>query len=98
MARKIRRQSKDDMEVSLGGVIDGFVRGVGCILGLAAKLEEEGKDEYMEQGEIEGKTESGKEYKGAYGFRVKVGLNPKDFKDQKKLSAKGGSVSGGKSI
>lgn len=98
MARKIRRQSKDGMEVSLGAVIDGFVKGVGGILGLAAELEEEGKDEYVEQGEIKGRTESGKEYKGVYGFRVKVGLNPKDFKDQKKLSAKGGSVSDGKSI
>ena len=52
------------------------------MLGLAAKLEKEGKDEYAEQGEIKGKTKSGKEYKGAYGFRVKVGLDPEDFKGQ----------------
>lgn len=85
MARKIRKQSKEGVGVSLGTVIDGFVNGVGGLLGLAAKLEEEGKDEYAEQGEIKGKTKSGKEYRGAYGLRVKVGLNKiqnTKFKDQ----------------
>ena len=86
MAKKIRKQDKRGVEVSLGTVIDGFVKGIGGLLGLAAKLEKEGKDEYAEQGEIAGKTKSGKEYKGAYGFRVKVGLNSEDFKG-KKLSS-----------
>ncbi len=87
MAKKIRKQDKKGVEISLGTVIDGFVKGIGGLLGLAAKLEKEGKDEYAEQGEIEGKTKSGKEYKGAYGFRVKVGLNPEEFKGQKKLNS-----------
>lgn len=85
MARKLRKQNKKGVEVSLGAVIDGFVKGIGGLLGLAAKLEKEGKDEYTEQGEIKGKTKSGKEYKGAYGFRVKVGLNPEDFRKPKPL-------------
>ncbi len=74
MVRKIRKQNKKEVEVSLGTVIDGFMKGIGGLLGLAAKLEEEGRDEYAEQGEIKGKTKGGKEYQGAYGFRVKVGL------------------------
>ena len=86
MAKKIRKQNKGGLEVSLGTVIDGFVKGIGGLLGLAVKLEKEGKDEYAEQGEIKGKTKSGKEYQGAYGFRVKVGLNPEDFKGKKQLS------------
>ncbi len=85
MVRKIRKRDKKSVGVSLGTVIDGFVKGIGGLLGLAAKLEKEGKDEYAEQGEIKGKTKSGKGYKGAYGFRVKVGLNPEDFRRPKKL-------------
>ncbi|MBI4811942.1 hypothetical protein HY798_00620 [Candidatus Falkowbacteria bacterium] len=52
MVRKIRKQNKKEVEVSLGTVIDGFMKGIGGLLGLAAKLEEEGRDEYAEQGEI----------------------------------------------
>lgn len=85
MARRIRKQSKEDVGVSLGTVIDGFMKGIGWLLGLAAKLEKEGKDEYAEQGEIKGRTKSGKEYRGAYGLRVKVGLNPEDFRGRGKL-------------
>ncbi len=87
MAKKIRKQDKRGVEISLGTVIDGFVKGIGGLLGLAAKLEKEGKDEYVEQGEIKGKTKSGKEYEGAYGFRVKIGLDPDDFNGRKKLSS-----------
>ncbi|MBU3965747.1 hypothetical protein KJ575_05245 [Patescibacteria group bacterium] len=85
MVQKLGKQDKKKVEVSLGTVINGFVKGISRLLGLAAKLEEEGKDEYMEQGEIKGKTKSGKEYKGAYGFRVKVGLIPEDFRKPKAL-------------
>ncbi|MEK7074679.1 MAG: hypothetical protein AAB975_04985 [Patescibacteria group bacterium] len=95
------------MDVSLERLIGGFARGVTGLLGFAANLEAQGKDEYAEQGEITGKTENGKEIKGIYGFRVKVGLpvrsretkaglNPEDFSGQKKLFGKGGSASGGK--
>jgi len=85
MAQKPRRQSKEGMGVSLEGLMEGFAKGVTGLLRFAGKLEAEGKDEYIEQGEIKGKTKSGKEYRGAYGLRVKVGLNPEDFKGQKKL-------------
>ena len=54
MAKKIRKQNKRGMEISLGTVIDGFVKGIGGLLGLAVKLEKEGKDEYEEKGEIKG--------------------------------------------
>ncbi len=87
MVRKLRKQDKKGVGVSLETVIDGFVKGIGGLLGLAAKLEKEGKDEYVEQGEIKGKTKSGKEYEGAYGFRVKIGLDPDDFNGRKKLSS-----------
>lgn len=86
MVRKIRKQNKTGVEVSLETVIDGLVKGIGGLLGLAAKLEAAGQDEYAEQGEIKGKTKSGKEYKGAYGFRVKVGLNADNFKWHNKSS------------
>ena len=58
MARKIRRQSKEGVDVSLERLIGGFARGVTGLLGFAANLEAQGKDEYAEQGEITGKTES----------------------------------------
>lgn len=80
MAPKPRRQSKEVVGVSLARLIDGFAKGVTGLLKFAANLEAQGKDEYVEQGEITGKTKSGKEYKGAYGFRVKVGLNPEEFR------------------
>ena len=85
MAKKIRKQNKEGLAISLGGLIEGFARGIGGLLGFAADLERKGKSEYVEQGEVSGKTASGKEYKGAYGFRVKVGLNPEEFRGQKKL-------------
>ncbi len=69
-------------------LIGGVARGIGGLLGLAADLERQGKSEYTEEGEISGKTKSGKEYKGAYGFRVKVGLHPEDFRTQKKFPPK----------
>lgn len=49
--------------------------GIGNLLKFVAHLERQGKSEYMEQGEITGKTRSGKEIRGAYGFGVKVGLD-----------------------
>ena len=88
MARKIRKQNKEGVGISLEGLIQGFAKGVNGLLGFAANLEAQGKDEYAEQGAIKGRTESGKEYEGAYGFRVKVGLNPEDFKGHKKLKSK----------
>lgn len=88
MVAKLRKQFKEGVGVSLGKVADGFLQGIGRLLGFAAKLEEEGKDEYTEQGEIKGKTESGKEYKGAYGLRMRVGLHPEEFEGQKKLFTK----------
>ncbi len=88
MDQKIRKQSKKSVGISLERLIEGFAKGVTGLLGFAANLEAQGKDEYVEQGEIKGKTKSGKEYKGAYGFHVKVGLNPEDFKGKKKLLSK----------
>lgn len=64
---------------------EGAVRGLGGLFGFAAEMERQGKSEYRECGEIKGKTGSGQDIKGAYGFRVKVGLNPEEFGGQKKL-------------
>jgi len=87
MARNIRKQNKEGLAVSLGRLAEGAVKGLGGLLGFAAEMERQGKSEHIEQGEIKGKTKSGKEYRGAYGLRVKVGLNPEDFKGRKKLSS-----------
>ena len=84
MARKIREQFKEGV-VSLEKVADRFLKGIGVLFGFAAKLEEEGKDKYVEMGEVTGQTKSGQKYRGAYGFRMKVGINPEDFRGQKKL-------------
>lgn len=89
MAKKLKKQDKKRVGVSLERLISGVVRGLGGLLGLAADLERQGKSEYAEKGEISGKTKSGKEYKGAYGFRVKVGLHPEEFRGQKKLPSHG---------
>ena len=85
MARNIRKQNKEGLAVPLGRLAESFVKGLGGLLGFAAEMERQGKSEHIEQGEIKGKTKSGKEYRGAYGLRVKVGLNPEDFKGRKKL-------------
>jgi hypothetical protein len=75
---------------ALTGLAKGVARGIGSLLGFAAEMERQGKSEHIEQGEITGKTRSGKEYRGAYGFRAKIGLNPEDF------SVQDGSAPGGK--
>mgnify|MGYP001599541319 FL=1 len=73
------------MGVFLAKAAEGFLKGIGGLLGFAAKLEEEGKDKYVELGEIAGRTKSGKDYAGAYGLRMKIGINPEEFRGQKKL-------------
>jgi hypothetical protein len=83
MVRKISKQNKEGLAVSLGRLAEGFAKGIGGLLGLAADLERQGKSEYEECGKIEGETPGGKKYKGVYGFRIKVGLSPEDFKRQK---------------
>lgn len=90
MVRRIRKQNKKGLAVSLGRLTEGLAKGIGGLLGFTAEMERRGKSDYIEHGEIEGKTKSGKEYRGAYGLRIKVGLDPKDF------SAKGGSPLGWK--
>lgn len=75
MAKEFNKQNKEGLAVSLGRLVSGFAQGMGRLLGLAAEMEKQGKSDYIEQGEIKGKTKSGKEYQGAYGFRVRVGLN-----------------------
>lgn len=87
MVKKIRERHKEDMGVSLGRLINGFAQGIGGLLWFAADLERQGKSEYTEQGEFAGKTQNGKEVKGAYGIRVKIGLpiRQEDLTNQKML-------------
>ncbi len=87
MAKKIRKQSKKDVGIRPGGLIGGIAKGIGNLFEFIADLERQGKSEYQEEGKIEGKTKSGKKIKGVYGFRVKVGLNPGEFRGQKKLNS-----------
>ncbi|MDP3052127.1 MAG: hypothetical protein Q8N42_01325 [bacterium] len=85
MAKKIRKQSKKNVGIQPKGLIGGIAKGISSLFELIADLEKQGKSEYKEEGEIKGKTKSGKDVKGIYGFQVKVGLNPEDFRGQKKL-------------
>jgi hypothetical protein len=64
------------------------VKGIGVLFRFAAEMERQGKSEHIEYGEITGKTESGKEMKGRYGFHMKIGLNPEEFRWRKQLSNK----------
>lgn len=100
MFKRTRRQTKESLGVSLAGLIDGFTKGITGLLGLAANLEAQGKDEYLRQIEITGRTKNGKEIKGSCGLHVKVGLpvrspdlvgpkaglNPEEFRGQKTLA------------
>ena len=84
MARNIRKQNKEGLAVPLGRLAESFIKGLGGLLGFAAEMERQGKSEHIEQGEIKGKTKSGKEYRRAYGLRVKIGLNPEELRSKKK--------------
>lgn len=53
----------------------GISIGINNLIKFATHLEKQGKSEYMEQGEIIGKTRSGKKIKGAYGYGIKIGLD-----------------------
>lgn len=85
MVKELRKRSEEDVGVSLGKLVDGLTRGIGGLLGFAAHLERQGKSEYAEYGEIAGKTKSGKEIKGTYGVRVRIGLHPAEGNRQKRL-------------
>lgn len=71
----LRRQVEKGEFTFLSELGNNISTGIGNLLKFAAHLERQGKSEYMEQGEITGKTRSGKEIRGAYGFGVKVGLD-----------------------
>jgi hypothetical protein len=91
MVGKIKKQSKKDIGIrfeGLKGLIGGIAKGTGNLFEFITDLERQGKSEYKEEGEIEGKTKSGQKIKGAYGFRVKIGLNPEEFRTQRKLQEK----------
>ncbi|MBU4319400.1 MAG: hypothetical protein KKF30_19235 [Proteobacteria bacterium] len=89
MQNKLKNKTNKTAVDFLMGLAEGMIKGIGGLLGFAAEMERQGKSEHIEQGEIKGKTKNGKEYRGAYGLRVKVGLNPEEFRGQKRLS-KGG--------
>lgn len=89
MAKEICQKNKKRAENPVKGLISSVAKGVGRMLGFVANLEKQGKSEYIEQGEFQGKTESGKEAKGAYGLRIKIGLEPKDFQKRSELKKLG---------
>ncbi|MEK7121497.1 MAG: hypothetical protein AAB857_02200 [Patescibacteria group bacterium] len=69
------QQNKKKLAISVGRLSGRFAKGAGDLLGFAAEMGRRGRSNYVEQGEIRGKTKNGKEYRGVYGFHVKVGLN-----------------------
>lgn len=66
--KKINSNFFSDLASGISIVINNLIK-------FATHLERQGKAEYMEQGEITGKTRSGKEIKGAYGYGIKIGLD-----------------------
>lgn len=79
MAKKIGKRDKEGVGISLERIIQSALRKVDALFGFAVDLEKEDKSEYRQYGQVEGKTASGKDIKGVYGVRVKIGLNPEEF-------------------
>lgn len=85
MDEKVNKYNSKGLEINSEKIAGGVFRGIGSLLDLAINLEKEGKSDHEEFGEIKGKTESGKEYRGAYGIRAKIGINPEELRRSSKL-------------
>jgi hypothetical protein len=83
MAGKINKHNNEGLEISVGRVVGGIVRGIGNLFGFAVNLEKRGESGYEEIGEIQGKTETGKEYRAAYGVKMKLGINPEELGEKR---------------
>lgn len=66
-------------------IVRGLVSGVTHLLRLVADMEKRGVSEVVRHGEINGKTEDGRDVKMKYGYGVKVGLDDfvKKLKERK---------------
>ena len=91
-----KKEEKDKAEIDFGiGKISfgGLFQGIGSVIDLVSKMEEEGKDEVRREG---GFTSPSGRVKGVYGFSIKTGLGGKPtvepFGNVKK-TAKGPTVS-----
>lgn len=70
-----KRESKEGLEIGLGGLF----KGIGGLFDLVSRMTEEGQEEYTRSGEIEG---LGGQAKGVYGLSIKVGLGGKPIIEQ----------------
>lgn len=66
------KEPKTDSSVGAGPGLSGVFKGIGSLLEVVSKMEEEGKDEYSRSGEVD--TAAGKL---VYGFSVRLGLGGK---------------------
>jgi HSP20 family protein len=75
MAKTKRKpESKAGLDIDLGGeklTLGGIFKGIGNLIDLVAKLQQEGKSEFARTGEIKGLGP--KEAKAVYGFSIKLG-------------------------
>lgn len=74
-SRKIIQQNKKELAISVRKLSGRFAEDIGDLLGFAAETGRQRRSNYLEQGEIKGRTRNGKKYRGTYGFNVRVGLN-----------------------
>lgn len=75
---------RNDLQRKQHPIVRGIINGVTHLLHLVADMEKRGVSEVVRHGEINGKTEDGRDIKVKYGYGVKVGLD--DF--VKKLKEK----------
>jgi len=71
---KKKTDAKTGFDIDLGGEklgLGGIFKGIGNLIDLATKLQQEGKSEFSRTGEIKGL--GSKEAKGVYGFSIKLG-------------------------
>jgi len=71
---KKKTDTKTGFDIDLGGEklgLGGIFKGIGNLVDLATKLQQEGKSEFSRTGEIKGL--GSKEAKGVYGFSIKLG-------------------------
>lgn len=69
--------AKENLEKAgraIGDIFQGLFNGLGKILSVAQDMEKKGEKERTYKKEIKGITESGKEFRGEAGWRIKTGI------------------------
>lgn len=78
--KKARKDVEEEAEIKVGlgdFSFGGIFKGIGNLIDIVSQMEEEGKTEHRKERIVRGKTASGKEMRGVYGFSVRTGLSGK---------------------